>query len=156
MSDEPEDIGRESESGKVDQAFIESHNHALGDLRLEPYSPARIIAAQAMGLHYGSIDAAGMAQFNKTKVYPGAIRDIAVVLWLCSIRDESEIDAAARDPVGAAKKMQTWSARLGILDTGNAAFWDAYVLFFKIMNDIQASRVQPEKKTVAKRSGRKK
>jgi len=142
MSEEPEDIGHE-----VEQAFVESENHAFGDIKLQPFTPDRVIAAQAMGLHYGNVDPAGVEQFDRTKLYPGAMRDVAVVLWLCTLTEPSDVDGAARNPVTAAVMASTWAGKHGLTDQRSQSFWDGYLLFFKIMREIEVSRTEPEKKT---------
>src|SRR6266851_1168076 len=99
-----------------EKAFLESENHEFDGVKLEPYSPMRLVAAQAMGLHHGRVDAAGMEQFNRISVYPGAVRDVCIVLWLLSIKNELEIDQAARAPIHAAKLAVEWGTVHGIID----------------------------------------
>jgi hypothetical protein len=141
---EPEDVGHEE---KVDKAFINSENHSLNGEKLQPYSPARIIAAQAMGLRYGYVDKAGLEFFKKHKIYPGALRDVVVVLWLCSLSDEDDIDEASREPKGAIKTATKWAADRGIVDANSDKFWDSYALFMQIIGEIDDSRVSAEKKS---------
>lgn len=157
MSDEPEDVGHEKE--QLEEAFTQSESHSLGELKLQSYSEDRVIAAQAMGLHYGFVDQAGQEQFHRTNIYPGALRDVSIVLWLCSlddVKDErgnvtlraaNEIDGAARDPISGAQKAGKWAKAQGIIDTSSAEFWQAFELFFKIMREVEISRTRPEKKT---------
>ena len=65
-----------------ESAFTGSDNHALGELELQPYTPSRIVAAQSLGLKYPLIPDEEREQFDKTGIYPGALRDTIIVLWL--------------------------------------------------------------------------
>ncbi len=153
MTEEPPDIGHEE---AITDAFLNSHNHKLGDLELEPYTPPRRIAAQAIGLFYGSLDEAGIAQLEATKLYPGVVRDIAVVLWLCSLKDDPKngvtaerlIDEAARDRLGSARKAVQFAEEHGLVDTADESFWDGYAVFARIQKQVADSRVEAKKKTV--------
>lgn len=138
-------------------AFLQSENHEFDRVKLEPYSPMRLVAAQAMGLHHGRVDAAGMEQFDRISVYPGAVRDVCIVLWLCSIKDQFvdgdlirsadvQIDQAARAPVHAAKLAIEWGTAHGIIDPTSDKFGDAFGLFFRIMKEIKDSYSAPKKK----------
>ncbi len=140
--DEIEDVGHE----KRESAFVNSENHEFAGDKLQPYSMARRAAAQSIGLAYGALDSAHVARYNATKVYPGALRDVAVVLWLCSLTDEREIDRAARDPISAADKALKWLESKEIIDTVSDGFVDAYIQFFKIMDEVEVSRATAQKK----------
>ncbi len=146
MSEEVADIGHDE---KVEKAFIESENHEFDGEKLQPYSIARRVAAQAIGLRYGALDSAHRARFNETNVYPGAFRDVAVVLYLCTLKEPAALDRAARDTIGAAKSALDWFESKGIVDTLSDKFLDAYLVFFKIMNEMEESRVELQKKTKA-------
>ncbi len=151
MSDEPQDIGHEE---AVADAFLNSHNHKLGDLQLEPYTPPRRIAAQAIGLFYGTLDEAAIAQLEATKLYSGVVRDVAVVLWLCSLKDdpangitaERLIDDAARDRLGSIGKAAQFADEHDMVDTSAKGFWEAYTVFMRIQKQVADSRVDAKKK----------
>jgi len=138
------DIGQEK--NPVEVAFIQSQNLEFDGVKLQAYSPMRVVAAQAMGLHHGRVDSAGMEQFERVAVYPGAVRDVCVVLWLCSIQDDREIDMAARAPVHAAKLAIEWGTSHGIINPSSDKFSDAFALFFKIMKHLKESYGTPQKK----------
>jgi hypothetical protein len=144
VSDEAEDHGNE-----VEKAFIESENHEFDGIKLQPYSPARMIAAQSMKLFYGHVDDAGVADFQQTNVYPGAVNDIAVVLWLCSLSgkdSEDEIDRATRDPAWARRLAKKFAADHRAASTADDNFWAAYKILFRIMNEVDVSRAEAQKK----------
>jgi hypothetical protein len=128
----------------AEEAFTRSDSHALGDLDLQPYTPDRAWAAQSMGLRYGFIDDAGVEFFREHKIYPGALRDVAIVLWLCSLTNEVEIDKACRNPIAAARKAATWSHQLKMDNPRGDGFWKAYAVFMQIMAEVDASVSTPE------------
>jgi hypothetical protein len=128
----------------AESAFTQSDSHILGDLDLQSYTPDRAWAAQAMGLRYGFVDDAGVEFFKEHRIYPGALRDVAIVLWLCSITDEIEIDKASRNPIAAARKAATWSHEHKLDNARGEGFWSAYAVFMKIMAEVDASVSTPE------------
>lgn len=128
----------------AEEAFTKSDVHALNDLELQPYTPDRAWAAQAMGLRYGFVDDAGVEFFREHRIYPGALRDVALVLWLCSLDDEVEIDKASRNPVAAARKAATWAHERKLDNQRGDEFWKAYAVFMKIMAEVDASVSVPE------------
>ena len=138
----------------IEKAFTDSGLHEFNGFALEPWSPARIMAAQAMGMHYGSIDEAGRSRFATDKIYPGAQSDVAIVLWLCSLKTQAEVDAARRAPIPAMDKVYIFSEEHRLTDTGDENFWKGFLVFLGIMNDVAASRVTPEKKTIPVKAAR--
>ncbi len=133
-----------------DQIFVNSETKTFDGINLQPYSRMRTWAADAMGLRYGHVDKAGLALFNKERIYPGAARDVGIVLWLCSLNGENareEIDEACRDPVAATEKALEWAERHNIHTPKRTEFWDAYAIFLRIMREWHQSTGSPEKKT---------
>ncbi len=131
----------------IDKSFIKSGLRTVGKFTLQPYSASREVAAQAMGLHYGYVTSAGKDRFERTKLYPGALRDVAIVFWLCASASEDEIDAAGIEPIQAAKKAIRWAGDNDLLNTEGETFWEAYAVFFDIMAEIWDSRSSPKKKS---------
>lgn len=146
---------------EIDESFLGTS--AIGKLELQPYSPDRIIAAQAMLMQYGHVDEAGVEVYARTKVYPGMVRDIANHIWLRSVRnvmDEQDpsrvlvtasaiIDRAQRDPIWAAKEASNLAADLGIIDTDDDPFWEAREIFLTAMKAIRVARTEAKKKRTA-------
>lgn len=128
----------------AEQAFTQSDVHALGEMDLQPYTPDRAWAAQAMGLRYGFVDDAGVEFFKEHRIYPGALRDVAIILWLCSLTDEIEIDKASRNPIAAARKAATWAHERKLDTTKADEFWKAYAVFMRIMAEVDGSVSVPE------------
>ena len=111
----------------------------------EPYTPNRVVAAQAMGLHHpNNISPDGLEQFNRTGIYPGMLQDVLIVLWLCSLEKDTEIMRAMRSPDEAINKAIAWGADNGVTDTKSEAWWKAYNRFIDIMTGISASAGVPE------------
>lgn len=69
---------------------------------------------------------------------------MALVLWLCSLEDEVEIDKASRNPVAAARKAATWAHERNLDNQRGDEFWKAYAVFMKIMAEVDASVSVPE------------
>jgi len=128
-------------------AFVESESHRFNGEELQPYSPARMWAADAMNLHYGRIDDAGMKMFYKERIYPGAVSDVGIVMWLCTLKDEERIDKARRDPMTASIEAAKWAQDHGIATSRSKKFWPAYATFLRIMQELQVSTGEAEKKT---------
>jgi len=144
---ETSDGQREDQQNRIEKAFLKIGDRDVHGLAVRPYTPARLVAAQAMGMHFGFIDDAGAERFRQTKLYPGAIRDIAIFMWLCVVATDEETDGAGIAPSAAGRKAVKWAESVGLLDTGSEKFWDAYKTFFDVMDEIAASRTKAEKKT---------
>ena len=108
------------------------------------YTPNRVVAAQSMGLRYPNIGNDGIEQFNKTGIYPGALHDVLIVLWLCSLEKDVEIIRAMRSPDEAMGKAIAWGTDHGITNTKSEAWWNAYDRFIDIVTDIKASNGVPQ------------
>jgi hypothetical protein len=128
----------------AEEAFVQSEAHELGNLELQPYTADRAIAAQAMFLRYGFVDDAGVEFFKAHRIYPGAVRDVAIVLWLCSLKDEITIDKACRDPIAGARKAVEWLHERKWDNPRAEQFWKAYAVFMRIMAEVDASVSVPE------------
>jgi len=139
--------GQVDRQDQIDKAFVRSGERELHGLKLQPYSPARVVAAQSMGLRYGFVDEAGTEVFKRTKLYPGAVRDVAIFIWLCGKATDGDLDAAGVEPMMAARKAVEWAEKEDLLDVGKEKFWDAYALMFEVMEDIRVSRSKAEKKS---------
>lgn len=133
-----------SEIGKspAEKAYIESGAHLLGSEKLQPYTPSRIVAAQAMGLKYPNIGKEGVAQLKKTGLYPGELRDVIIVLYLCRLTEDADVLDAQLDPVAAYAEAEKWAGEKRLTAMGQN-FRDAVLLFEKILNEIDESTTVP-------------
>lgn len=112
-----------------------SNEAELPGITLQPYTTFRAWAAQAMGLKYGFVDEASRADFGRTGLYPGSVRDCGVVLWLRSLTNDAEIDRAARFPVAAAATAAKWAHENKLDDVTSDNFRIGYKIFFDTMEE---------------------
>lgn len=122
--------------------FTESDKHVLNGIKLYPWTPARSIAAQSCGMLYPEIGKAGWEQYRRTKLYPGAVKDTIIALYLCTL-DEDAVDQADSAPVEAYRQARQWAAKLRIHDIKNDEFWQAYAKFSEIMTEVDKSITTP-------------
>lgn len=128
---------------KKPDAFTDSDKHVLHGTKLFPWTPARIIAGQSMGLLYPEIGKDGWDQYKRTKIYPGALRDTIICLWLCT-RNEIQVDEADSAPQEAYRQARSWATALKIHKAGSNEFWQAYAKFAEIMGEVDESFTVPK------------
>lgn len=128
---------------KKHDAFTDSDKHVLRGIKLYPWTAARSICAQSMGMLYPDIGKEGWDQYRRTKLYPGAVKDVCIALWLCT-QDEDAVDMADAAPVEAYRQARKWAAGLRIHDTKNDEFWQAYAKFSEIMTEVDRSVTTPK------------
>ena len=156
-TDQVEEIETEKKPArKPDSNFVKAGKRTVGEYELAPFSPSREVAAQTMGLHYAYVDDAGKERYVRTSLYPGAIRDVAIVMWLCCKATEDEIDGAGIEPKSAVKKAIDWAHSEGILNVKNDFFWKAYTAFWQMMDEIAKAGFEPQKKTLSESTAKKK
>lgn len=136
-----------------EEAFIGSKiGPTLFDEPLRAYSPSRRVAAQSMGCLYPFIGDDGAAQFERTGIYPGAVKDAAIVLWLCSLEDASEqtsaqVKGGAWNPSKAMHRPEAalgaaleWAEELELITVGTERFSQAFGEFVKIVTAVEKSK----------------
>lgn len=131
-------------SAKTPDPFTDSDKHVLHGIKLYPWTAARMICAQSMGLLYPEIGTDGWDQYHRTKVYPGAIKDVIICIWVCT-QTEDEVDAADVAPVEAYRKAKQWAINLGIHKPGSDEFWQAYAKFSDIVREVDQAQTAPKK-----------
>lgn len=129
---------------KTRDSFTESDKHVLNGIKLYPWTPARSIAAQACGMLYPEIGKDGWDQYKRTKLYPGAVKDVIICLYLMTL-DEDAVDMADAAPVEAYRQARTWAAGLRIHSTKNDEFWQAYAKFSEVMVEVDKAITTPTK-----------
>lgn len=134
---------KKKKTAKPRDSFTESDKHVLNGIKLFPWTPARLIAAQAMGMLFPDIGKEGWDQYRRTKLYSGAVRDTIICLWLCTI-DEDAVDQADAAPLDAYKRARAWATGLGIHDTNKDAFWQAYAKFSEIVTEVDKAVTTPK------------
>jgi hypothetical protein len=126
-------------------AFLKSERHALDGIKLQPWTPDRMIAAQSLGMIYPSIGDEGWAALKRRSIYAGAVRDVALALWLCTLSDAEVLEAEARGDAEARKQSAAWAVKLHLHDANKAPFWDAFTKFMEIQNEVNQSATLPVK-----------
>lgn len=124
-------------------SFVSSDKHVLDGIKLFPWTPNRVIAAQALGMLYPEIGKEGWDQYRRTKKYPGCLKDVIICLWLCSI-PEDEVDEADAAPQEAYRRARKWAAGLGLHNVQSNAFWQAYAKFADIVTEVDNSFTTPK------------
>jgi hypothetical protein len=142
----------EPQASPEDRAFIESAGHKLNGLDLQPYSPERMWAADAMGLRYGRLTKEQTDQFLEDNTYPGMEGDVGIVIWLCSLTNIQEVHSARRSPTVAINRAIKFAIEHKMVSRKQKTYWDGYEVFLKMMREIHDAYGEPEgatqKKTV--------
>jgi hypothetical protein len=112
---------------------------------LKPWTPERKIAAQSMGMLYPLIGDEGVEQMERTGVYPGALKDTIIFVWLCT-QKESVVRRAFRKPIEAMEDAIAWASSRGLIDIDAPEFEEAYLLFSQKMEEEMKARSKPDKK----------
>jgi len=119
---------------------------------LGPYTRRRYAAAQSMGLLYPCIGDEGLAQYQVTGLYPGQVRDVILLLWVCLTPHKAEltadqilagtlcVEAALAQPRRAADLALAWGEAHGLLDPNDPRFDEAHAAFTAIVTPVEESR----------------
>lgn len=127
-----------------DRVYVQSAGHKFNGGFLEPFTPSRFVAAQSMGMKYPFIGKEGMAALNSVGIYPGELRDLLIVLWLCSQKEDDEILQAQIDGKAAYRSAEEWGAKLGLLNQVNDLFTDGVLVLHAIFAEIHESKTEPK------------
>lgn len=142
--EEPAD-GQEPDSFVVARTSFELFGQPL-----KKYSISRKLAADAMGIIYGRLPPDSEERLKTTGTYPGLLRDVVCVLWLCSISAASEqTEEEARKgswtparallrPGEAMDAAMAWAEPLGLADDAEK-LGEAAQVFAAIMNNVSAA-----------------
>lgn len=135
----------------ADQAFAEAKaGFVLGDIELFQNSTKRVFAADRMGIVWGTIDRTDPR--IAIGQYSGAMRDIAIVLWLCVTPCRSQltkeeraaatwtVERAEREPEAAYEAAQDWLVSIGVKDNGTPEFNAAFDVMRRIKRGEALSR----------------
>lgn len=124
-------------------SFTDSDKNVLLGTKLFPWTPTRMIAGQSMGMIYPDIGKDGFDQYKRTGLYPGAVKDCIICLWLCS-QTEEQVDEADAAPVDAYRRARVWAAGLKIHTTNCPEFWQAGKVFAKIIGEVDKATTIPK------------
>ena len=121
---------------------------------LRAYTRTRYTAAQSMGLLYPCIGDEGLAQYNATGMYPGQVRDVMLLLWVCTIPHASEatareakagiftVERALMKPGVAAERALEWGVKNGLADPADPRFDEAHKTFGQLVRPVEESRFE--------------
>lgn len=126
-----------------DKAFTGSDKHALSDLTMQPWTPHRIWTAALVGMQYPNLGKEGREQFRRTSVYPAAVLDVSIFLYLSTLTP-AEVDEAERNPDEARANARELAIKRGIHKRDSKEFWDAYNKFWEVMSEIEDSGAKPK------------
>lgn len=145
------------EDFSADAALARAVNgYELFGERLKPYSMSRKDAADLMGAQYPFLSLEDADRLRKTGRYSGMKRDAAVVLWLCTIKDEDDLtdddknawspERAFRNPQAALTEAMRWINSQTWNDSKSEDFTKAVAVAFAVILDAELSQflVQPE------------
>jgi hypothetical protein len=122
-----------------EEAFLDAKTgFSLDDVLLEAYSPARKVAAQAMGMIYPMVPDEDEERFERSGQYSGIIKDMAIVLWLCSLKTvgakgEWNPAKAVRKPEEALSVAIDFAAEKQFEEISAPNYMQAYATFIKIV-----------------------
>lgn len=143
----------QSEEQEIEASYAESDCHYWGEIRLDTYSAQRQIAAQSMGMRFGSLTTEDFEEIERTASYPNMMQDAVIVLYLCFPRGKNGkqgIDEAyaACDPHAqkqVRRRMLDWAAEQEIT-TGSPQYKLAVELMLKIVKEARVNQFKPEGK----------
>jgi hypothetical protein len=125
----------------IDQAFVGSDKHtlkhALGDIKLQPWTPERMMKAKELGMLWPNLGKERWEQIKTTNVYAGAPTDVSIFVYLCTL-DPDKVEDATR------KEAKAFGVSRGFHDTDSASFWDAYNKFADVIEEIKNSATAPK------------
>lgn len=123
---------------------------------LRKFSFSRKLAAQQMGCKAPALGGGDQESMRTTGLYPGGLNDAIIVLWLCTIKDPSELtvdeyrageftpERAINQPVEANAKARAWAELHELENMASPQFFEAWKTFLTLMFQIEASAFEPD------------
>jgi hypothetical protein len=109
---------------------------------LNAWTPPCKIASQSMGMMYPFIGDGGFEAIERTGLYPGALNDVIIFLWL-RLQKPSDVLKAQRKPAEAHQSAVAWAETNNLLDLTGDEFKEGYELFQIKMEALYAAKKQP-------------
>lgn len=139
MSDEIE-----SSNDAPERAFRAQHEF-LGN-KLEPFSHLRRTAAENLGLQLFKMSPDSVYETlgpdgEPVQMYTGVIRDVGIVLWVCS-QPDSVVMRARRKPAEYETQIDKWADEKGAT-IGGASFVEAMSVFGEIIQAVMSTNPIP-------------
>lgn len=126
-------------------AFTDSERHSLNGLKLEPWTEARRVASQTLGLIYPDLSPADWASVKRGGSYPGAMRDVMLTLWLCTIPASELIKVEVAGIENAMSESMAFGIKHGLHDNTKQPFWDGLSKCMEFWNEVNNSITVPAK-----------
>lgn len=130
----------------AEKIFTETMNgFTLFGEELAPYTAQRKVAAQSMGMLYPFVGEAGQKAIEESGIYPGAVKDMAIILWLCSVpilgkeKDDWTPSRATRNPSKALDAALKFAEEKEFVEPAQKPFFEAYQVFMAIVSGVSAS-----------------
>ena len=134
---------KKEKEAPVEKAFKRSDKHVFDGLKLFPWTPARMIAAQSVGMRFPRIGEEAWDELSRSGTYPGCLRDVIICLWLAT-RTEDEVDEADRWPEKAYSDAKKWATEHELHSMRSAKFWEGFNKFSEIMKEGTDSATKPK------------
>lgn len=132
-----------NKSTNMPDAFTKSERHAFSGVKLEPWTIERSIAAQSLGLIYPNLSAEDWKSVKRGGIYPGAVRDVMLTIWICTIKKDDVIATELLGIENAMRESATLGAKLRIHNAKNEPFWDALNKCMEMWNEVTDSVTVP-------------
>lgn len=136
---------RKKKAVKSTDAFVTSDRHSFNGIKLEPWTHDRSIAAQSLGLIYPNLSKEDWASVKRGGIYPRAVRDVMLTLWLCTIRKQDVIATEILGVENAMTESGKFGAKHGIHQVKSEPFWDALSICMAMWNEVNQSVTIPAK-----------
>lgn len=130
---------------KKPKDFAAPEKHLFDGIHLQPWTEARRVAAQTLGLIYPNLNKSDWASLKRGGDYPGAVRDTMLALWLCTITSSELIKIEMAGIENAMEESMKFGIEHGISDRRKQKFWDAFSKCMDIWNEVSDSVTVPEK-----------
>ena len=151
------DLERELGRTPQDESFVKTFvPKALGRDEFQAFTAMKQAIAQRLGLRYGFIDRAELTSITfpdpknpgepmlgpdgnpvTMSSYPGLVKDVYIVLWLCSV-PVSRALRAERLPDEATEEIYAWAQKKG-LGYQTPRYYQALAIFLQIMAEVDGS-----------------
>lgn len=128
---------------KKAEAFVSSERHVLNGLKLEPWTEARRVASQSLGLIYPNLSATDWVLFKRGGAYPGAVRDVMLTLWLCTIPAGEVLKTEALGIENAMDGSMLFGIKNNLHDIQKQGFWDGMSKCMELWNEVNESVTVP-------------
>jgi hypothetical protein len=114
-----------------------------------PWTARRQTAAMHMGCEIMEVVGArsDLRKLTKQGTYPNAMRDVVIVLWLCSLHPEEVIDVICTEKTGSVGLAFNWAEAEGI-SYGSEKYREGLTLVTSIIGEILSSSATSEKKDI--------